>query len=48
MENYDNIFPPKVKILNEFTDAILQEERNKSIYFFDLYNKYSLNYENIF
>ena len=48
MENYDNIFPPNVKILNEFTDAIFQEERNKSIYFFDLYNKYSHNYENNF
>ena len=37
-----------VKILNEFTDAILQEERNKSINFFDLYNKYSRNYDTNF
>ena len=48
MENNDNIFPPTVKILNEFTDAILQEERNNSINFFDLYNKYSQNYYNNF
>ena len=46
MESNDNIFPPTVKILNEFTDAILQEERNKSINFFDLYNIYSQNYNN--
>lgn len=48
--NISNVFQKvnDIKLLNELTDVIIQNNINKSIKFFDLYKEYSNNYNNNF